>query len=306
MRILALAILIFASSITSSWSITLRDVLTEHGFDHVSLSDLDLAILGPEISDTEDYFSVGYFVDATDPEIHVVLFDRKNKQWFKNEIKLEGTEFCFGSNAITGIQYSKKFVHLETHINPSAGCTLIFTKKLRFQKALYGWPLATFADETVVYHNSVVHFAPTHPAAISMYNPVTKYEKMIYPMKPYQDIRLRHIKKMKELYSDTDWCRERNHHCDPESFNDSIGDLEINNKSNSLIFQAHFSGDYWKDPKGLNEESHAVIYVYRHVKDAQRIEYKEILEKDLKKKFGDHPLSDYLQPEILSQIFGSE
>jgi hypothetical protein len=43
-----------------------------------------------------------------------------------------------------------------------------------------------------------------------------------------------YIKNMKEVFSDENSCREKNHHCDPESFNDSIGDLEINNKTDSL------------------------------------------------------------------------
>ncbi|MCI0605316.1 hypothetical protein L0156_20220 [bacterium] len=306
MKIVGLAVLITALFVTPLWSTTLRDVLKEHGFDYVPLMDLDLPILGQEISDTEDFFCVGYFIHGADPEIHVVLFDRRKLQWFETKLNLRESEYCFGSNAITGIQYSKNFVHLETHINPSAGCTLIFTKELQFRKALYGWPLAMFDDETVVYHNSEVHFAPTHPAAISLYNPVTKSAREIYPLKPYQRIRLGHIEKMRQLYSDEDWCREKNHHCDPESFDDSIGDLEINNETDSLIFQAQFSGDYWKDPEGSEVESLAVIYLYRHVRDPDRVEYREILEKDLKNRFGDHPLSEYLQPAILSRIFGFE
>ncbi len=306
MKIVGLAVLITALFVTPLWSTTLRDVLKEHGFDYVPLMDLDLPILGQEISDTEDFFSVGYFIYGADPEIHVALFDRKKLQWFETKLNLREPEYCFGSSAITGIQYSKIFVHLETHINPSAGCTLIFTKELQFRKALYGWPLAMFDDETVVYHNSEVHFAPTHPATISIYNPVTKSGRKIYPLKPYQRIRLGHIEKMRHFYSDENWCREKNHHCDPESFDDSIGDLEINNKTDTLIFQAQFSGDYWKDPESANEESLSVIYVYRHVRDPQRIEYREILEKDLKEQFGDHPLSEYLRPAILSRIFGSE
>ena len=306
MKIAALAILMMVSSFTPLWSTTLRDVLKEHGFDYVPLMDLELAIVGQEIYDTEDLFCVGYFVHGADPEIHVVLFDRKKFKWFETKVNLSESEFCFGSNAITAILYSKNFVHLETHINPSAGCTLIFTKELQFRKALYGWPLGTFDDETVVYHHSEVHFAPTHPASISLYNTVTKYSRRIYPMKPYQAIRLGHIKKMRQLYSDEEWCRRNNHHCDPESFNDSIGDLEVNNKTDSLIFQARFSGDYWKDPEGSEKESIDVIYLYRHVRYPHRIEYREILEKDLKKRFGDHPLSHYLRPVILSQIFGSE
>ncbi|MCI0605856.1 hypothetical protein L0156_22955 [bacterium] len=279
--------------------------MKENGFDYVPLRDLDLSLLGAEVSNTADVFCVGYFVDGTDPEIHVVLFDRKKLQWFETKVNLRESDYCFGSNAITGIQYSKNFLHLETHINPSAGCTLIFNKKLQFQKALYGWPLAIFDDETVVYHNSEVHFAPTHPATISLYNPVTKSGKEIYPMKPYQAVRLKYIEKMKEVYSDQNWCREKNHHCDPESFNVSIGDLEINNKTDSIIFQAHFSGDYWKDPEATKNELIPVVYVYRHVRDPQ-IEYREVVEKDLKKWYGHHSLADYLQPEMLSKIFGPE
>lgn len=306
MRSFTLVALITVLSFTPLWSETLRDILTQNGFDYVPLMVLDQAILGPEVSNTTDFFSVGYFIDdRTTWEVHVVLFDRKKQQWFETKLNLRESEYCFGSNAITGIQYSKNFLYMKTHINPSAGCTLIFSKELQFQSALYGWPLAIFDDETVVYHNSEVHFAPTHPAAISLYNPVTKSGKKIYPMKPYQSIRLKHIEKMKEAYSNEDWCREKNHHCDPESFNDSIGEIEINNKTDSIIFQAYFSGDYRVNPQDSREEPASVVYMYRHVRDPQRIEFKEIMEDDVRKKLGELPLSDYLQPEILSKIFGS-
>ncbi len=125
-------------------------------------------------------------------------------------------------------------------------------------------------------------------------------------MKPYQAVRLKHIEKMKELYSNEDWCREKNHHCDPESLNDSVGDLKINDKTDSIIFQAHFSGDYWKDPEGTKDEPIPVVYVYRHARDPHQLEYREVLEKDLKAQYGHHSLADYLQPEMLSRIFDSE
>ena len=87
---------------------------------------------------------------------------------------------------------------------------------------------------------------------------------------------------------------------------DSIGELEINNKTDSLIFEAGFGGDYWKEGKGPEIPSLDVIYIYQNVRDPERMKYKEFLETEFKNRFEDRPLSEYLEPAILSQIFASQ
>jgi len=46
-----------------------------------------------------------------------------------------------------------------------------------------------------------------------------------------------------------------------------------------------------------------VICVFRHIDQERNLEYREMLLDDFQKRFGDRPLSDYLEPEELSKIF---
>lgn len=94
----------------------------------------------------------------------------------------------------------------------------------------------------MVYHNNQIHFAPTHSAEISIYNPRWGRDVKIYPRKPYQPIRVEHIRKMRAAYSNETWCRERNHHCDPERFDDHLAGegVEVSNATKALAFVVNF------------------------------------------------------------------
>jgi hypothetical protein len=177
---------------------------------------------------------------------------------------------------------------------------------LKFQDALYGWVLAIFDDEIVVYNNSQVHFAPTYHAEISIYNPDTKKTQMIYPMKPYQKIRLEHIKKVKEAYDK--WLKEGNPPGDPELFDNYVkSDVAINNSTHSLAFVICYdNGEISEAFPETTPETMDVAYIYQNVNNGKKMTYKEILLRDLKAKYGDIPISEYLQSERLNEIFGRD
>lgn len=46
-----------------------------------------------------------------------------------------------------------------------------------------------------------------------------------------------------------------------------------------------------------------MVYVYRNVFTGGNLEYREMLLDDVKKKFGDVPLSKLLEPQILATLF---
>ena len=47
-----------------------------------------------------------------------------------------------------------------------------------------------------------------------------------------------------------------------------------------------------------------VLYVYRGVGEEAKMEYREMLLGDAKTRFGDVPLQNLLEPEMLLKIFG--
>ena len=180
--------------------------------------------------------------------------------------------------------------YLTTHITPSASCTLILSPVPLLQTELNGWFLAAFPDGAVIYHNSMVHFAPTHSAELSLYDPATGESRIIYPLASYQSIRQEHIEKLRAVYDDPDWCNRLNHHCDPERFTNAInGEDAVNDSTDSLAFIASFYNTVFAAPGQTPVPPTQVLYVYRHVRDPARIEYKEILLSDFQSRFGDLP-----------------
>ena len=65
----------------------------------------------------------------------------------------------------------------------------MFSRNAELKGVLFGWNLATFPNNFIVYHNSEVHFAPTHSPGISIFDPATRSDKKIYPPMPYSEVR---------------------------------------------------------------------------------------------------------------------
>jgi len=247
---------------------TLRSVLSENDIDlkNIDIADVDRNITSYAVLNNPKMFCIAYYLDNylnfLENKLYVNLLEKEQNKWIQNELNVKTLipdKPYFHPGSIVKVTYSKNYVYLITHKNPSAGYTLILSNELEFQGALYGRLLATFDNGTIVYHNSQVHFAPTHYAEISIYNPLTKVNRKIYPIKPYQKVRLEHIKKVKAAYDKLgeDWFRCHNHHMNPELFNNHlIGKVAIDNGTNSLAFTiAYDNKDYWSEEGKLKLRS---------------------------------------------------
>jgi len=310
----AFALLSLLTSASASVE-TLTQVLQNRGLtvSGQAIPNLDKPITSYEILEDERIFLIAYYVyDGSGllrEPLLVTRFDRLAQTWRSAEILRRdaraGPVDCFGS--VTAVHSSVHGFYVGTHRNPSAGCTIVLTHDLAVRTTLYGWFLNVFGDGTVVYHNSQLHFAPTRYAEISIYHPERSSRVKIYPMKPYQRIRTEHINKVRAVYSDENWCRIRNHHCDPERFDNHLADgVEISDATDALAFVVKFDNKVWqRRTKGIEapEEFTEVAYIYRNITRGP-IEYREILLSDLKARFGDIPLRKVLEPAILVQIFG--
>jgi len=278
---------------------TLGNVLAENGIDlrNIDTSELNQKIKSYSVLNDEKMFCIAGYLDDG---LCIYLLRKEQNKWIHRT--LDENELPPGY--LTGIDYFKNYIHLSFHLNPSAEFTLILSNDLE-PHHLGGWVLAIFDDETIVSHNFQVHFSPLHHAGISIYNPHIKQGQQIFPMEPYQEFRLEHIKKVKAFYE------KHSIDMDPESFNADLSDGEvvINNSTHSLAFVITYDHqylNYWNDKNievpqdpGFTE----VVYIYRNVNNIEEITYKEIPLSDLKERYGDIPISEYLKPERLNEIF---
>jgi len=192
---------------------TLRQVLAAEQLplDAEKLTNLDKTISsGAELNDASQFVIAYFLLDGTgrlNPPIYVDLFDRKSGQWRSGSIgeaaaKWEGGDVdCLGS--VLSIAAYADYFALETHINPSAGCEIILSREMKVKTALYGWTLGHFGDGGIFYHRSQIHFATVHPAELAFYDPATGKDFILFPHKPFQEIRLEEIKELREFFAAT-------------------------------------------------------------------------------------------------------
>jgi hypothetical protein len=297
---------------------TLREVLAAEKvpLDVDTLHNLDAKISsGAELNDAQQFVIAYYLLDAAgqlNPPIFVDVYDRAIGRWKSVEIRAgaakEGgaDDNCFGS-VLAILRFSDTYA-LETHINPSAGCEIILSRDLKVKASLYGWIVGHFGDGGIIYHRSQVHFATVHPAEIAIYDPATGKDFNVFPHAPFQEVRLQVIRELREFYkTHQDYCQKADDPCDPETFDSSLeGKVVTDDREHAMAFVISYElqgyGQSDDKPGGPSE----VVYVYRHVNDETKMEYREMLWSDVKAKVGDVPLEKLVEPAILEKIFGKE
>jgi len=297
---------------------TLREVLAAEKLplDANTLHNLDKTITsGAELNDSEQFVIAYYLNDARgllNPPIFVDVYDRNAGRWKSGAIgtavaKWEGMDVdCFGS-VLAVVAFPDSLV-LETHINPSAGCELVLSRDLKLKASLYGWMVGHFGDGGIVYHRSLVHFATVHPAEIAIHDPSTGKDFTIFPHKPFQEVRLQLTEELRDFFkTHQDYCQKANDPCDPELFDSSLnGKVIIDDREHAVAFIISYElqgyGQSDDKPGGPSE----VVYVYRHVNNEARMEYREMLWSDVRERAGNVPLTRLVEPSILEKIFGGE
>jgi hypothetical protein len=256
----------------------------------------------PEIRIVATYAVEGHLLDD---HLYVFRLAKARGTWSGAEVrwpKSSKTDCTGGS--ITRIVEANGYIYLAGHLNPSAECTMVLTKSLALSATLDGWPVAHFADGRIVYEHSEPHFAPTHYAELSIYDPVRRRERQIYPPKPESPLRRQYREKVGIAYARC--CADhpsgdcggsfanRNHHCDPELFNNSVDKVVVSDATDSLAFTALFDD--------IVDEKPRVTYVFRHLKTGKPA-YRERRSRDLERRFGKRSLADYLKPRLLRALF---
>jgi hypothetical protein len=306
-------LLIVAATASSE---TLREALAAKHLplDATNLVNLDRNITSGAQLDDADQFVIAYYIDngmnGLNPPLYLDRFDRKQGVWksatlAEAQSESQGFEVpCLGS--ILGITAIGNRFYLDTHINPSAGCTLVLSREMKVEASLYGWLLGRLDTDTIVYHRSQIHFAPVHPAEIAVYNLRSKRDVALFPPKSDTPLRLARTEQLKAFYKgNEEWCNKNNDPCDPAYFDSALeGKVASNETEQALAFVISYEqiqyvqGDVQK-PSGPKD----VLYVYRGVGSEATMEYREVLLSEAKARFGERALEGLLQPEMLGKIF---
>jgi hypothetical protein len=306
--LLAAACLLGRPAFAETGRRTLAELLARERIDFqiTHSEDLDKPVIDGDVLDTlETRVVATYVVEGNRESDRLYVFRRAKPQgnWKSAEVRWpESSDTSCRGGSITDIAAANGFLYLTGHINPSAACTMVLTEKLALQDTLYGWPVARFQDGRIVYQHSEIHFAPTHYAELSIYDPVSRRSRQIYPPSPAPPLRRQYIEKVRAAYERC--CVDhppadcggafavRNHHCNPELFENSIGEVIVNDATDSLAFRARF-----EDIAGEDE----AVYFFRHLREGAP-EVREIWAGAHMPGIT-HPLGDYLTAGFLSALF---
>ena len=308
----ALCLLAFVPGAASAE--TFREVLAKSNVppDARSTLSLDRELASYAVLDTQGTLAIAYYVlgggAAFEGPLLVDRYDRKSRQWrsasfSRDRLMARGSD-CAGS--VTSLAAAADEYVITTEMSPSAACTLVLSGNLEFRAALYGWPLATLADGSIVFQRSQIHFAPVHAAEVAVYNHKTGRSYTIYPAKPYQAVRQAEIARLREFFdAHTDWCNRNNNPCDPELFDNSLDSpVVVDDQTDSLAFPVDYGSDA-EDPSAppVTAGQRKVVYVYRYVSNEFGFQYREMLQSDVTARFGNVPLAQLLTPARLQELF---
>jgi hypothetical protein len=316
-----LVLLLCARSAVAQQPPTLRQILKDKNVqvDSAALHNLDKRITsGADLDDSRQFVTAYYLENASetlDSPLYIDRFDRNSGKW--QSARLDGADgklsedagdLCFGS--VLAVHSFGDYELLDTHINPSAGCTLIVSATdLHLKGSVYGWFLAGFTPNRIIYHRSEIHFAAVHPTEIALHDLVGGRDLTLFPQKPDQPVRAALIKRLDAFFSThRDWCKEHDHPCDTEQIDSElVSEIAVNVDQDALAFVISYETQVFQPgevqaPGGPK----AVLYVYRNVSDDTRREFREILLPDENPPNSQADLAAYLTPGRLNAIFSTE
>jgi hypothetical protein len=225
---------------------TLGQLLQQNG---VSLQPRDSArasrlITNYAVGANESHVAVAYYVrvaaDTLPDSLQVSLIHKASGVWRHASVARRRGERWMGS--AMRVTLSPSHVFIDTHVNPSAGTLLVLSLELEPRTTLNGWSELLLPGGALLYQRSMVHFAPTHPAMLRLYDPATARDTAVYPLQPYDEVRRTFIQRVREIYArlGEEWFRLNNHHMMAEQFESRIGTPLSDSTGTRIAFIAMF------------------------------------------------------------------
>jgi hypothetical protein len=187
MRVLLAVLLSAGFAGDQAQSPTLREVLAKHQIKADDFADADRQITSFAVQADRDWFAIAYYwhtgTDRLPAELRLRTWDRLTGRWRHEAIPDEARR---GGSALE-IDRRGSIIYLRLHVNPSAARTLVLNEELQIRRLIDGWPGLVLADGRLIYQNNIVHFAPYHPGAVSLYDPRSDRDMRLFPaaVEPY-------------------------------------------------------------------------------------------------------------------------
>lgn len=141
---------------------------------------------------------------------------------------------------------------LEMSLNPSAGCAILIDERLRVVDQIAGTIVGTAHGQLILYGN-MVHFAPTHPEELQVYDPATRKQVTVFPQAG-DARRKRFTERLRRVLPPEAWCGENNKACDPKEFTTELSEVKVDPTGMSFRFQATMTAS-----EGFGEKAEQMV-----------------------------------------------
>jgi hypothetical protein len=247
---------------------TLGEVLNANGIplDSISATALESKVSSGQAQVIGDIVAIAYPTASGDeligPPLHVAVFNRATKKVVYRAIGVsESSDECFGS-ALKIEEVNGQFL-VQTHINPSALCTLVLAGDLHVRHILYGWTEAQLGAQQVLIAEDEIHFAPVHPVRLGVFDLATGKWQEVYP--PDGDpLRAAFSMELGQHLPPKSWCMEHDRPCDPTSFDEDVNyPVAVDPTGNAFSFVATYSAFAFGEDADREMGSRSVLYTYQ-------------------------------------------
>lgn len=167
---------------------TVAEAVKKLGVDLAGLpADLiDRRFLGgpPELATVGLVGFAGWLAPATvrDPEVLLVAIRRPGELWKTTALPAEGSSAITQLGSPMSLASVGAHVVLSTHLNPSAGTTVVLRASDLSEVGRFAGGVAfTIPPSLVVFGRSMVHFAPAHPGSLGVFDLTSGVEAPLYP-----------------------------------------------------------------------------------------------------------------------------
>ena len=167
---------------------TMRSALARAGFEipaQFPPADLDRPWDSSlHAHDDRQFVAAIYFQDEMPREhilgpLHLI---RVMKSGAMNRLRLDEKSGVERGGSIMGVSFRPPYSFVWTHFNPSAGYTLVLDDQFTLVGSLFGFTEpSVLGDGTILFHRSLIHFAPVHQAALDHFSPSTKQTTEVFP-----------------------------------------------------------------------------------------------------------------------------
>jgi hypothetical protein len=167
--------MLFSTQSKGEWP-TLAAELAEHRVPLPADVDGSRQITSFSEFDDDNWFAIGYYdvrADDTHNPLIVRAFDRRSRRWRSATFREIGS--------VLALTHHGRLFYVRGHSSPSSSPLFVLREDLTLKRELEGWEKWSLADGRVIFERGMIHFAPSHPGALAIYDPATNRDVTFYP-----------------------------------------------------------------------------------------------------------------------------